>query len=254
MSAPNVGPSLAKALSDQTLDTIVRTFNMREVGAPFLSLKSPMSPAPVGALRVFGGEVVKKLVTISIAVPPIGLDSHMIFAFTSETSLVPHFTLDAVLAGPEHAFHLDLIPKADLSANLAYMDAAYEPLTSCFDTASKIDGLKPANISPRQRALMSPWMLVHRANDSAFQAMGPHVREYLAHWSTLVKDGVSAPAVWGGSGAQIADRDERVRASIFSPSVDPVWAQVDRLVGPETGVTLRKVLTNRNVESGPAAS
>lgn len=240
--------SLAKALSDRTLDTIVTSFGLREIGAPYLSLKSPMSPAPVGALRLFAGEAVKKLVTISIAVPPIGLDSHMIFAFTEEKSAAPHFTLDAVLAGPEYAFHLDLIPKADLGANLAYVDAVHGPLTASFDAAAKIEGLKPANISPRQRSLMSPWMLVHRANDSAFQAIGTHVLDYLAHWSALVRSGVSAPIVWGGDKDAMAQRDACVRDSIFSPSVDPVWAQVDRLVGAETGVALRKVLVNPNVE------
>ena len=73
------------------------------------------------------------MVTSTIVVPPIQLDSHMMFAFTPSDSAVPHFTLDSVRAGDHHAFHLDLIPRLDLGAHLAYMDACFTPLTPTFD-------------------------------------------------------------------------------------------------------------------------
>ena len=66
-----------------------------------------MSPEPVGTVRLFSGGPIHKLVYIGLAVPMIGLDSHMVFAFTAPDSAVPHFTLDSVLAGPHFAFHLD---------------------------------------------------------------------------------------------------------------------------------------------------
>jgi hypothetical protein len=124
-----------------------------------------MSPVPVGLLRLFGGGQVHKMVYISLVVPPIGLDSHMIFAFTRPKSHIPHFTLDSVMAGPHFAFHLDLIPRAILGANLAYMNAVFDQLTP-----------------------------------------------------------------------------------IFNPQVDRVWAQVERLVGAETGAHMREILTNQEVE------
>ena len=58
--------------------------------------------------------------------------------------------------GEQYAFHLDLIPRVDLGANLDYMNAVFNPLTGIFTEACAIEGLSPAEISPRQKALMSP--------------------------------------------------------------------------------------------------
>lgn len=160
--------SLAKQLSHTTLNKIINRFGLTETGSPYLTLHSPMSPAPVGELRLFSGGRVHQLVYIGLSVPPIGLDSHMIFAFTPPDSPLPHFTLDSVLAGPHFAFHLDLIPRVDLGANLAYINELFEPLTPIFNATKTIEGLTPAHLSPRQYALMSPWMLAYRANESAF--------------------------------------------------------------------------------------
>ena len=121
--------SLAKELCLGTLDSIVeRTGLTAAVEQP---LTSPMSPDPVGVLRTWtGGKGVAKAVYCGLAVDAIGLDSHMVFAFTEGDSLVPHFTLDSVFGQGSHAFHLDLIPRAELASNLAYIDRVYTPLTA----------------------------------------------------------------------------------------------------------------------------
>lgn len=238
--------SLAKTLSLTTLEKIQQRFSLQEVGGPFMTLTSPISPAPVGALRLFRGEQVHKLVYIGLSVPPIGLDSHMYFAFTAPDSLVPHFTLDSVLAGPHFAFHLDLIPRADPGANLDYLNQVFQPLTPVFEQAKKIEGLTPAQLSPRQYALMSPWMIAYRATAEAFsQVQGP-VERYLEHWCTLVEQGVTAQV---HTSLSPTERDRLNRLAIFSPDVDPVWAQVERLVGAETGARLRAILQNQDVEA-----
>lgn len=234
--------SPAQTLSHNTLNAIVNHFGLAEQGAPYMTLLSPMSPAPVGQARVFAGGPVHKLVTISLSVPPIGLDSHMIFAFTAPDSPVPHFTLDSVLAGPHFAFHLDLIPRLDLGANLAYLDAAFHPLTTLFDAARQIDGLTPAHLSPRQYALMSPWMLAFRATETAFARIDETVRSYLAHWFALAETGLPAAVLAATDLGDLPGRDRRNRAAIFNPEVDPVWAQVGRLVGTETAEKLRLLL------------
>lgn len=221
---------------------------MQEIGSPYLTLKSAMSPAPVGSLRLFSGALVRKMVYIGMSVPPINLDSHMIFAFTAPDSTTPHFTLDSVCNGDTYAFHLDLIPRADLSANLAYTNAAYQPLTVEFEGARKIEGLTPAHISPRQYALMSPWMLVYRATESAFAQIDESVNFYLDHWAKLVELGVPAQPVLGNDPETLAARDRLNRQAIFSPEVDPVWAQVERLVGAETSQRMRDILMNQEVE------
>ena len=237
--------SLPQELSQETLTKIITRFGMTEVGAPYMSLTSPMSPAPVGALRLFGGSNVHKMVYISLAVPPIGLDSHMIFAFTPPESYIPHFTLDSVLAGPHFAFHLDLIPRADLGANLPYLNAIFDPLTPIFEAAKQIEGLTPAQLGPKQYALMSPWMLAYRANESAFTQIQTPVHGYLEHWFNLVENGIPAEAMPTGDFAQ---RDQLNRNAIFDPTVDKVWAQVARLVGEETSEKMRHILRNQAVE------
>lgn len=220
---------------------------MREIGSPFKALNSPVGQ--VGEVRVFAGEAVAKMVYISMTVPQFGLDSYMIFAFTPPDSPVPHFTLDSVLNAPDFAFHLDLIPRVDMGANLAYMDACFAPLTETYESAAQIEGLKPAKLGPRQYAIMSPWMLVYRANESAFEAIQAPVSAYLEHWASLVENGLPAEATEGVSGEALAERDRRNRAIIFNPAVDRVWAQVDRLLGAETSAQMRDVLINQTVES-----
>jgi hypothetical protein len=236
--------SLPQQLALDTLEKIAARFGMAEVGSPYLSLTSPMSPAPVGALRLFGGDKVGKMVYIGLVVPPIGLDSHMIFAFTPPASHIPHFTLDSVMAGPHFAFHLDLIPRADLGANLPYLNAVYDALTPIFEEAKQIEGLTPAQLGPKQYALMSPWMLAYRANESAFAQIQTPVAGYLNHWFALVEEGLPETAVPPGD---MALRDQLNRAAIFNPEVDKVWAQVERLLGAETGARLRQILREQAI-------
>ncbi|TCJ97124.1 hypothetical protein [Nocardia alba] len=217
--------SLPAALSERTLATLTTALKLSTVDD--VDLTSPMSPTPVGRLRVWRGGPIDKVVSVQLVVPPIGLDSHMVFAFTPPESAVPHFTLDSVYGGEYFAMHLDLIPRADLAVHLDYLDAAFGPLTSLLEQAWQIEGVSAAAIGPRQRAMMSPWMLVCRATEDAFTALGDTVEGYLAQWLSLVEQGV--PPVT----ADTATRDLANRANLFNPEVDPVWAQVTRLLGPE---------------------
>lgn len=238
--------SLPAELCDRTLQRILaRHPDLVEQQTPLAALTSPMSPAPVGSVRIFrGGGAVAKVVYVGLVVPMIHLDSHMIFAFTPADSAVPHFTLDSVYGGSYHAFHLDLIPRADLAANLAYLDAAFHPLTPAFETASALPGLTPAAVGPRQRAVMSPWMLVNRATEEAFGAIGQYVDFYADHWSDLVDKGLPGDVQASLAGVDLAARDAAVRGNIFSRDVDPVWAQVSRLLGDDTTDAIRDELVS----------
>lgn len=232
--------SAAATLSQTTLDKILAQFPLEEVcgadGGAYKKLVSPMGP--VGDMRIFKGEAVRKVVYIGMTVPQIGLDSHMIFAFTPPESAVPHFTLDSVMNAPDFAFHLDLIPRVDLGADLDYINAVYAPLNETYEAAGKIEGLKPARLGPTQYAIMSAWMLVYRANAEAFEAIQSPVDGYLNHWFGLVENGVSVQA----DSAALAERDQRNRAIIFNPAVDRVWAQVDRLLGADVSAAMREEL------------
>lgn len=205
-------------------------------------LVSAMDGSPVGVHRVLSRDGVAALVYVGMTVEAFGLDSHMCFAFTPPHSPVPHFTVDSVLAGPHYAFHLDLIPRLDPGANLAYIDHCYGPLTETHDTVIAMEGLTPAHLSPRQWQLMSAWMLAHRADEDGFRGVFGAVAHYREHWLGLVADGVPESAVGDAATDDLDRRDHRNREAIFSPEVDPVWARVDQLLGTETSADIQTSL------------
>ena len=232
--------SLSADLCLGTVEAIADRLELAEtVSTP---LASAMDGSSVGAHRVLARDGVAALVYVGMTVEAFGLDSHMCFAFTPADSPVPHFTVDSVLAGPHYAFHLDLIPRVDPGANLAYLDHCYGPLTEVHDKVAEIEGLTPAHLSPRQWQLMSAWMLAHRADEDGFRAVFGAVAAYRDHWLGLVGDGVPADAIGGATAEQLADRDARNRAAIFNPEVDPVWARVDQLLGPEVSADIQTSL------------
>ena len=230
--------SLPDGLCNRALETIVDRNHLVEAGTPYVTLTSAMSPDPVGCVRVFHAgpdttTAVEKVVYVALTVPAIGLDSHMVFAFTRADSPVPHFTLDSVQGQGTFAFHLDLIPRAELGTHLTYLDWAYAPLTPTYDDVESREGLGGTTLGPRQFAMMSPWMLVHRATEEAFIAMEGPVSAYLDHWTSLLEQEVPAEVTADIADSDLAHRDARNRANIFSPEVDPVWGQVASLVSAE---------------------
>jgi hypothetical protein len=248
--------SLSRELCVTSVDAIVERLSMTELagdGTPErLVLTSPMSPdAPVGAMRRWRNDDGYDLAYVSLTVPAIGLDSHMLFAFSPVGSPVPHFTVDSVAspgsdgptAGAEaYAFHLDLIPKVDLGAHVGYLRHCFEPLTALKEKAAEIHGLSPAHLSPTQYAVMSPWMVVHRADESAFREAFATIDAYREHWLALVAEGVPAGVLDGLGEAELAERDRRNRAIVFDPGVDPVWERVARLVGDHQAEAVRSSL------------
>jgi hypothetical protein len=237
--------SLAGDLSLRTLERIAQRFGMDEVhgpDGPFEVLRPVPPGLPDGACRVFRGDRVVRMVYVGLGVPPMGLDSHMIFAFADGGSPLPHFTLDAVLAGGHYAFHCDLMPRVDLGAHLPYLDAVFTPLSDTYEEVRGVDGLTPAVIGRRQWAVMSPWMLAYRADEKAFKEVEPAIDAYLEHWAGLVERGLPDGAEEGIDASWLPERDRRNRAIVFNPSVDPVWNQIAPLIGDETGERLRGLL------------
>jgi hypothetical protein len=236
--------SLSRKHMERALSTIVDRLKLRETvgeaGGPLVPLTSQFGP--VGALRCFTGSPLHQVVTISIAVPPIGLDSHMLFAFAPADSAVPHFTIDSVHTGQFFAFHLDLIPRVDLGENLAYIDEAFAPLTEANEAAKAIPGTEPAHLKLRQLALMSPWLLAFRADEEAFKKLAGPTDAYLSHWLKLVDKGMGPKAMENVDRGHLAVRDQRNKDFIFDPQVDPVWSQVARLVGEPVATELRRIL------------
>ena len=235
MSQPGI--SAPRALADKTLNRIIERFSLAEVtgedGDAWLPLTSqaPMYEGRVGETRLFRGDPLFQVVTTSMVVPPIQLDSHMLFAFTPSAGAIPHFTLDSVQAGEHYAFHLDLIPRVDLGAHLSYMDRCFTPLTQAYEQGETMEGLTRAHLSPRQYAIMSPWMLAKRATLEGFSGIDGLVDDYLDHWFRLVEEGVPGQAIDGIDSTGLIERDRRNKAIIFNRDVDKVWDQITPLVG-----------------------
>ncbi len=252
--------TLARQLSQQTLEQIVDRLALEEITAaeePFLALASPaFGNAGVGAMRLWRGGKLSKMVYVGMTVPPIGLDSHMIFAFSAPDSPVPNFTLDSVCAGTaedgeQYAFHLDLIPKCDLGVNLAYLRSVYQPLSGIRQEFLGAEGTRAAHLSTTQWAIMSPWMLARRASPEAFrERVYPAVESYLSHWFGLLDQGLDdiAGDIFGAMGAA---REAASRALIFNREIDPVWTRVDRLLGEETSARILAALRGLEAEPPP---
>ena len=249
--------SLSGELCLGTVDVIVDRLGLAEVPGvetpERMVLTSPMVPdGSVGSMRLWRKDGVADLIYVGLSVPMIGLDSHMMFAFTPPTSPVPHFTLDSVAGGappgadpeatPSYAFHLDLIPKVDLGAHLGYLRHCFEPLTPIHESITDDEGFSKAHLSPTQYAVMSAWMLVHRATEDAFRGVGERVAGYRDHWFSLVENGVPDDLLDGLTEADLAERDRRNRAIVFDPTVDPVWERVTQLVGEEQSEAVRSTL------------
>ena len=240
--------SLPGQLFANTLARLVERYDLKEQmsdgGDAYLTLTSqlPMVEGEVGNVRLFTGDPLFRVVTCSMVAAPMQLDSHMMFAFTPGSSAVPHFTLDSVKAGEHFAFHLDLIPRIDLGANKAYMDEVFHPLTELFEAGNAIEGLTPAHLSPRQFAIMSPWMLVSRANEAAFSAISESVAAYEDHWFSVLDRGVSDEAMGDISTRQLRERSLRNKRIIFDPEVDPVWHRITGLIGQDAVDITRSLL------------
>ncbi|MFI0350273.1 hypothetical protein [Actinomadura sp. 9N407] len=241
--------SRPKALCDRTLAALAGIEELTAVRTK--DLIGAMSPgrSPVGTLEVLRGDRIAKVVRIGLTVEAIGMDSHMVFAFTGADSAVPHFTLDSVMTGGYLAYHIDLVPRADLGAHLEYVNAVFQPLTPAFEEVRERFGPSTAAIGPRQYAMMSPWMLVNRATEEQFDQIGAYLDRYFEHWREVLVKGVPDDVLGTLSDTDLAARDARNRAALFSPEVDPVWANVARLLGDEQAEELRAELLTNETET-----
>ena len=252
--------TLAAQLCFSARDRIIERFALNEIlcdGGAYMPLTAPaFGNAPVGELRLWDGgsnAALSKMVYIGMTVEQIGMDSHMMFMFSQPDSLVPAFTVDSVHMkmppgmDPRHpdgaetfAFHLDLIPQVDLAINLPYMEKVFMPLSDQQERCLAYEGITPAQLSSSQRAIMSPWMLAQRADQAAFEGVVfESVANYLEHWLGLAEDGLADVPYHG---ADVATRESQNRALIFSRELDPVWAQIDRMVGAEVSDQMISIL------------
>lgn len=234
------------ALTESVLDRLVAGTGATEVTGPdggsLLSVQDRES-GNSGEMRVFEGGKVRRIVWTRLSVPARQVTTTMIFGFAPVDSAVPHYTLDCADHGPDaHAFHLDVMPRVQLATHVPYMDAVMAPLTPLFNQGLGIDGITPTPTSPRQIALMSPWMLIGFATPEAFEQVGPLAHAYADHWLSVLTDGLSPDVVATTSDTDVVARDRAVRHNLFSPEVDPVWGRVETMVGKPAAEAIRAQL------------
>jgi hypothetical protein len=242
--------TLPAALCQGVLDTLVERGRLTEAtgpdGGPTIELTSEAF-GNVGEARIFHGDSIAKVVYVGIVVPQIGMDSHMVFAFAPENTPVPHFTLDSVHAGGHFAFHLDLIQRVDVATHMVYNDWAHTPLTETFEQVLAMEALTKADLQPRQLSVMSPWMLASRITEEAFPTLDAPVRAYLEHWFSLVENAVPAEVTADVADTDLPVRDAKNRSLLFSRDVDKVWAQIERLLGPDQTEAVRLLLVDNEI-------
>jgi hypothetical protein len=247
----------AQKLSLAKLEQIKERLGLTELhgedGGPFRPVTSARDGAVIGETRILVGDgVVKKVVYHAIQVEFIGLDSHMIFAFTDPESAIPHWTFDSVLNHPTYAFHLDMLPRVDLGSHRAYMDYVYGALNETFEAGKSHAGLSEAALGPRQRSIMSQWMLAYRVSEEEYPKMDQYVQAYLDRWYDLVDNGLPQEILDTVKDTDLAARDAANRAIIFNREVDPVWDLIGPLVGDRGSEMLRAQLeTNSLIEDVP---
>lgn len=243
--------SVSLNLSETTLHHLIEATGATEEhgqdGGPLL-LATADDESPSGTMRLFTGGLVQKIVWTKLEVPARGVTTCMIFAFAEPAGGLPHFTLDCSDHGNGgYAFHLDMLPRVELATHVAYMDEVFGPLTEAYTSGGALPGLSPTRTTRRQFAMMSPWMLVNRADEEAFKAMSGPVGNYVRHWLDLVEKDLPDDVKKTLDADELKRRDEQLRFNLFSPEVDPVWRDVAKIVGDESSEAMRLMLTSNAV-------
>ena len=133
------------------------------------------------------------------------------------------------------------------------MDGVYGPITDNFNTGRTLDGLSTAELTPRQRSIMSQWMLAYRATEEAYPTIEPTVAAYLDHWFNMLENGLPQDVLDAVKEVDLPARDEANRGMIFNRQVDHVWDMVTPLIGQDVSELMRlNLVTNDVITELPA--
>ena len=214
---------------------------------PLFGVRAPLEGRRIGEFRIFTRDDGLRLVYSALSVEDFGMDTHQIYAFTPASSAVPHLFLDtAISPNTDGTFHfgLDLVPRVDLGANLAYSEYVYGPLTAPRAEAIARPGVMPVgSLGPLQWSIRSPWMVAAIVDPRDLRSLTDVVDAYTARWTELVGEGLPPELVADTAEVDLARRDARNRAAIFSARTNPVWGLLDGLVGADSATRIRDLLT-----------
>ncbi|WP_372727743.1 NAD-dependent epimerase/dehydratase family protein [Nocardioides sp.] len=217
---------------------------------PLTGAGGPLDGKSIGAFRVFTREDGVRVVYSVLAVDDFGMDTHQIYAFTPASGAVPHLFLDtAISPNTDGTFHfgLDLVPRVDLGVSLDYSEAVYGPVAEARAEALGRPGVMPVpSIGPLQWSIRSPWMVAAIVRPEDLRGLADVVDSYVDQWVELVQKGLPESAAADAAGVDLAARDARSRAAIFSPRTNPVWGFLDRLVGADAARAMVDLLSRQS--------
>lgn len=220
-----------------------------DAALPVHGVSGPLEGQRIGEFRVYTGADGVTLIYSRLSIDAFAMDTHQVYAFTAPDSPIPHLFLDtAISPNTEGTFHfgLDLVPRVDLGANLAYSLDVYSPLDGIRAEALARPGVMPVtSLGPLQWSIRSPWMVPAIVLPADLLALSDVTDAYVDRWLELVR-GAMDPAVAADAGSQhVAIRDTRNREAMFSPQTNPVWGLLDNLVGAQTAGRMKDLLIGR---------
>jgi hypothetical protein len=183
---------------------------------------------PAGLLKVYRGKApVEYIITTSLYVEEIGLESYMLMAFVDPSSALPHFAFDAMTNNERGAFHVDYIPRLDLGTHPEYSKQVFEPLNDTLDTMKANPDFSPGDGGRLLLSMLSPWTGLFQATPDKLAGGSTLIDRYVQHWFSLIDKGVSANT----NVEALADRDRRHRLALYNEENDMLWGLLKNLIG-----------------------
>jgi nucleoside-diphosphate-sugar epimerase len=233
----------------EALGLVEQTGADGDAALPLQGVGGPLDGRRIGEFRVYTGSGVR-VVYSALSIDEFGMDTHQVYAYTAPDSAVPHLFLDtAISPNTDGTFHfgLDLVPRVDLGASLDYSEGVYGPITEARAEALAAPGVMPVpSLGPLQWSIRSPWMAAAIVMPDDLRRLEAVTDVYVDRWITLVRDGLPEAAAADATGQDLAGRDARNRAAMFSPRTNPVWGLLDRLVGAEQATAMRDLLLQQS--------
>ncbi len=227
-----------------------------DAALPLTGAGGPLEGRRIGEFRVFTRDDGVRVVYSALSIDDFGMDTHQVYAFTPTSSAIPHLFLDtAISPNTDGTFHfgLDLVPRIDLGASLDYAETVYGPITEVRAEALAQPGVMPVpSLGPLQWSVRSPWMVAAIVMPNELKSLSGVVDAYLDQWIHLVVSGLPVAAANDAKWQDLAERDRRNRAAMFSPRTNPVWGFLDRIVGAQAAEDMKALLT-RQVTDGASS-
>jgi hypothetical protein len=183
---------------------------------------------PAGLLKVYRGKApVEYIITTSLYVEEMELESYMLMAFVEPGSAIPHFAFDAMTNSERGAFHVDYIPRLDLGTHPEYSKQVFEPLNDALDAIKANPDFAPGDGGRLLLSMLSPWTGLFQATPDKLAGGSALIDRYLQHWFGLIEKGVSSSTNSEG----LADRDRRHRLALYNEENDMLWGLLKNLIG-----------------------